>query len=112
MALVLAGQVAGLRGLTAALEDALSSSLCSCNPLTEEAFVAFQRIDFMRQSLKDIESLLTRFGPNLRWESENEITQTAFSSVVDMGGSIDPLFKKHASEKATGEDDSGDLDLW
>jgi hypothetical protein len=113
LATVLAGQVSGLQGMTAGLEEALSASLCSCNPLTEAAFVTFQRIDYMRQSLKDIEGLLLEFGPNLGWLDKSIITKEAFSRSVDMADSINPMLKREVGTQVDEpSSQAGDLDLW
>lgn len=113
LASVLAGQVSGLRGMTSGLEEALSASLCACNPLTEEAFVTFQRIDYMRQSLKDIEGLLLEFGPNLDWLDRSTITREAFSRSVDMADSINSILTGTKDEAAPEPpSESGELDLW
>ncbi|QOL80208.1 hypothetical protein [Pseudooceanicola spongiae] len=113
LATVLAGQVSGLQGMTAGLEEALSASLCSCNPLTEAAFVTFQRIDYMRQSLKDIEGLLLEFGPNLGWLDKSIITKEAFSRSVDMADSISPMLKREVGAPVDEpSSQAGDLDLW
>tara|TARA_R110000737_G_scaffold253905_1_gene263257 strand:+ start:366 stop:776 length:411 start_codon:yes stop_codon:yes gene_type:complete len=113
LATVLAGQVSGLQGMTAGLEEALSASLCSCNPLTEAAFVTFQRIDYMRQSLKDIKGLLLEFGPNLGWLDKSIITKEAFSRSVDMADSINPMLKREVSTQVDEPSSkAGELDLW
>lgn len=115
LAEILAGQVAGLRGLTSGLEEALSASLCTCKPLTEDAFLTLQRIDYMRQALKDLEGILQRFGPSLDWADGHGVTHEALHASVDMGDSIKPILK--ASKNRSKEEDTpthgaGDLDLW
>ncbi|MBR9762935.1 MAG: hypothetical protein GYB53_05240 [Rhodobacteraceae bacterium] len=115
LAEILAGQVAGLRGLTTGLEEALSASLCTCKPLTEDAFLTLQRIDYMRQALKDLEGILQRFGPSLDWSDGHGLTHEALNASVDMGDSIKPILK--ASKNPPQLDDtpshgSGELDLW
>ena len=113
LASVLAGQVSGLQGMTSGLEEALSASLCSCNPLTEAAFVTFQRIDYMRQSLKDIEGLLLEFGPNLDWLDRSAITREAFSRSVDMAASITPMLGGTTTPPPPDPNsEAGELDLW
>ncbi|WP_010141366.1 hypothetical protein [Oceanicola sp. S124] len=114
LAEILAGQVAGLRGLTSGLEDALSASLCSCKPLTEEAFLTLQRIDYMRQALKDLEGILQRFGPSLDWAEGQGLTHAALQDSVDMGDSIKPILKASSIQAGdeTSSHDAGDLDLW
>ncbi|QPM89582.1 hypothetical protein [Pseudooceanicola algae] len=116
MVSVLVTQVGSLRGLTAGLEEALSSSLCSCSPLSEEAFVTFQRIDYMRQALKDIEGLLSQVGPNLNWSDPDAITWEALASSVDMEDSIQGFAKEGSPpilrDKPKVEPDAGEPDLW
>lgn len=117
LAEILAGQVAGLRGLTTGLEAALSASLCTCKPLTEDAFLTLQRIDYMRQSLKDLEGLLLRFGPSLGWVSGHRVTHAALQESVDMDDSIQPILKaskrgRAEPEPSTPTHGAGDLDLW
>ena len=119
LAEILAGQVAGLRALTTGLEDALSASLCTCKPLAEDAVLNLQRIDYMRQALKDLEGILLRFGPALGWAEGQRMTHSALQETVDMKESIAPILT--ASKKGTrhtGAEDhppshgAGDLDLW
>ncbi|NIZ09896.1 hypothetical protein HCZ97_10670 [Pseudooceanicola sp. HF7] len=119
MVTVLAGQVSNLRGLTTGLEEALSSSLCSCSPLTEGAFVTFQRIDYLRQALKDIEGLLNQFGPNMDWRNKDAITYDAFAQSVDMGDSIEgfvgkgrPPQLRDMAPPPEPDTDAGEPDLW
>lgn len=119
LAEILAGQVSGLRSLTTGLEDALSASLCSCKPLTEDAFLTLQRIDYMRQALKDLEGILLRFGPALDWSEGHRMTHQALNESVDMGDSIKPILKaagQRAGTRSTEEEPpshgAGDLDLW
>ncbi|MGI3164911.1 hypothetical protein [Pseudooceanicola sp. 200-1SW] len=118
LAEILAGQVAGLRGLTTGLEEALSAALCTCKPLSEDAFLTLQRIDYMRQSLKDIEGILLRFGPALDWVEGHRLTHAALRDTVDMNESITPILKASKSRSGTQTEEAppshgaGDLDLW
>ncbi|MBT9383250.1 hypothetical protein KM176_05205 [Pseudooceanicola sp. CBS1P-1] len=114
MAEVLAGQLSSLRGLTAGLEDALSASLCSCKPLTEDAFLSFQRIDYMRQSLRDMERMLAEFGPSFTWKPDSKISRSRLEASVDMGDSIAVLLGEPPPglDPPAEEDDAGTPDLW
>lgn len=114
LAEILAGQAAGLRDLTIGLEETLSASLCTCKPLSEDAFLTLQRIDYMRQALKDIEGLLLRFGPKLDWATGAAVTHDALRDSVDMRDSITPTRPPTGSTPEAPPQDAtpGELDLW
>ncbi|MGH1459232.1 MAG: hypothetical protein ACRBBT_10050 [Paracoccaceae bacterium] len=85
---VLAGQVKTLRTITIALENALSTSLCNCNPLDGEALQSFQRVDFLRQSLQDIEAILLYVSEHMSWHADSSVTVDGLLRSVHMRDSL------------------------
>ncbi|PYC48246.1 hypothetical protein DI396_04400 [Litorivita pollutaquae] len=85
---VLAGKVNTLHGITSALEDALSVSLCECSPMTRESAQSFQRVDFLRQSLQDIESILLYVSQHMSWHEDSSVTVDGLLHAVNMRDSL------------------------
>ena len=88
---VLGEQVSTLHELASDLEASLSETLSASDKLSTEAFRTIQRVDYMRQSLKDIGAILTHVGQDLRWTDGHEIRLDALHEIVDMRESLGSL---------------------
>lgn len=111
---VLAGQVNTLHDLAVKIEGAMSSALCTCNPLPVETLRTLQRVDYMRQSLKDIETILTNSSRHLDWHEDSFVTHEVLRDSVLMEGSMDGISTPASAQTGTAnvspsEDDD---DLW
>jgi len=111
---VIAGQIGTLHDLAVNLEGAMSTALCTCNPLPVETLRTLQRVDYMRQSLKDIETILNNSSTHLDWHEDSFVTHEVLRESVLMEGSlvgIDPPEGLSANDAGTpsNEDES---DLW
>ncbi|MDQ7070677.1 MAG: hypothetical protein Q9M48_08070 [Rhodobacterales bacterium] len=88
---VLAGQVETLHDLAIQIEGAMSSALCTCNPLPNETLRTLQRVDYMRQSLKDIETILMNSSTHLDWHEDSFVTHEVLRESVLMEGSLEGI---------------------
>ena len=86
-----ADQVTQLHNLTIELETSLSETLGVHDTLTAESFKAIQRVDYLRQSLKDISAIMALAGTNIQWLPGLEIRIDALLDIVDMRDSLGAL---------------------
>ncbi|WP_375186142.1 hypothetical protein [Pseudooceanicola sp.] len=84
-----------LHELTRDLEASLSDTLSASDKLSTEAFRTIQRVDYLRQSLKDIGAILTHVGEDLRWTEGHEIHLDTLQEIVDMRESLGSLHEVH-----------------
>jgi len=91
---VLAGQVETLHDLAIQIEGAMSAALCTCNPLPNETLRTLQRVDYMRQSLKDIETILMNSSTHLDWHEDSFVTHEVLRESVLMEGSLEGIDPK------------------
>lgn len=88
---VLGEQVATLYDIAQELETSLSDTLSAADELSADAFRTIQRIDYMRQSLKDIGAILSFAGPDMQWQSDKAIRIDTLHDIVDMRDSLGAL---------------------
>lgn len=101
---VICEQVSVLHGVSTMLEATLAQELSQAEPLTPEGLRSLQRLDFMRQSLKDIEVILTTVAPGLAWQPGYVPREERLRAAVSMHASVDSFF----SPRSTRHSASGD----
>lgn len=89
---VVGEQLAVLHTLAQDLETSLSETLSTSDKLSAEAFRTIQRVDYLRQSLKDIGAILTHVGQDLCWLKGKEIRIDTLHDIVDMRESLGTLY--------------------
>ena len=109
---VIAGQVATLHGLSLSLESSMSQSMCTCEPLGQAQIQMLQRVDFLRQSLRDIDAILNFIGPRLAWIGQEAPKAEDLIEAVDMRESLTGLVSTPAAAPAPQPSDAGVPDLW
>lgn len=88
---VLGEQVGALYSLAQELEASLSETLSVTERLSSDAFRTIQRVDYLRQSLKDIGAIMTHIGDGVEWAEGSEVRLNELHSLVDMRDSLDGL---------------------
>ncbi|WP_136635685.1 hypothetical protein [Pseudooceanicola onchidii] len=91
---VLGEQVSTLHGLAHELERSLSETLSATDRLSAEAFRTLQRLDYLRQSLKDIGAVMSHVGEKLSWTEGREVHLDSLHELVDMRESLEGLVPK------------------
>lgn len=109
---VVAGQVATLHGLSLSLESSMSQSICTCEPLGEAQIQMLQRVDFLRQSLKDIDAILQYVGPLVSWKSGPNPSAIPLVHAVEMRESLKGIVDTTPDTKPAAPTEAGTLDLW
>lgn len=109
---VIAGQVATLHGLSLSLESSMSQSMCTCEPLGQAQIQMLQRVDFLRQSLRDIDAILNFIGPRLAWIGQEAPKAEDLIEAVDMRESLTGLVSTPAATPPPQPSDAGVPDLW
>jgi hypothetical protein len=109
---VIAGQVATLHGLSLSLESSMSQSMCTCEPLGQAQIQMLQRVDFLRQSLRDIDAILNFIGPRLAWGGHEAPKAEDLIEAVDMRESLTGLVSTPATSPPPQPSDAGVPDLW
>lgn len=102
---VLAGQLSSLHSLVVGLENSVSQNICACNGLSDSAIHTMQRVDYLRQSLKDIAALLTHVGPSMDWKLDTHITAETLRDLVDMQDSLRGIVKPPNPSKTVPQHD-------
>lgn len=102
---VLCGQILTLETLALTLESTLADTICECQAVAPETIHTLQRVDFLRQSLKDVAGMLTLLGPNLAWVTGRQVSYDVLRSVVDMHGSVDGM----RQDEQSASDEDGDI---
>ncbi|MGR3413770.1 MAG: hypothetical protein ACU0BC_18365 [Pseudooceanicola nanhaiensis] len=82
-------QMASILTLTENLERTLGSSLCECHDINSDLIRSLQSADFIRQSVKDIGSILTEISPHLSWIDDKGLPIDRLRKCVDMRMSLD-----------------------
>jgi hypothetical protein len=88
---VLHTRTKALYQLSQELEDTLSETLTGLNNLSPKSVKSMQRIDYLRQSLKDMTALLGHIEPEVCWRDGQKITQADLQDLVDMRDSLGDL---------------------
>ena len=109
---VIAGQVATLHGLSLSLESSMSQSMCTCEPLGQAQIQMLQRVDFLRQSLRDIDAILNFIGPRLAWIGQEAPKAEDVIEAVDMRESLTGLVSTPTTAPPPQTSDAGVPDLW
>ena len=85
---VLSEQINTLHALARSLEASMSEALSNSEKLSTDAFRTIQRVDYLRQSLKDIGAIMAHIGGGVRWEDGQEVRITDLLDIVDMRESL------------------------
>ena len=102
---VLAGQLSSLHNLVLSLENSVSQNICACNGLSESAIQTMQSVDYLRQSLKDIATLMTHLGPSMDWKLDTHVTAETLRDLVDMQDSLRGIVQPRNSTKPVPQHD-------
>lgn len=89
MICVIAGQLTTLETIALTLENTLMAETCDCAPISTDAMHRYQRLDYMRQSLKDMNAILTLIAPRLEWRDGGAPSHASLRAVIDMQGSLE-----------------------
>lgn len=88
---VLHTRTQALYQLSQELEETLSETLNSLEYLSPKSVKSMQRVDYLRQSLKDMSALLGHIGPEVCWMPGQNITCADLQDLVDMRDSLGDL---------------------
>lgn len=97
-------QMASVVALTEALERSLGGSICDCQEINPELIQSLQSADFIRQSVRDIRSILVEVAPRLSWRDGIALSLSELRQTVDMWSSLerddpDPRPGNHAEQE-------------
>lgn len=82
-------QMASILTLTENLERTLGGSLCGCHETNPDLIRSLQSADFIRQSVKDIGSIMAEISPHLSWIDGKGLSIERLRSCVDMRSSLE-----------------------
>ena len=88
---VLHTRTQALYQLSQELEETLSETLNGLEYLSPKSVKSMQRVDYLRQSLKDMSALLGHIGPEVCWTPGQNITCADLQDLVDMRDSLGDL---------------------
>ncbi|MCA0921667.1 hypothetical protein [Pseudooceanicola nanhaiensis] len=104
-AAVLCEQISVLHDVSIMLEATLAAEVLEAEPLPPESLRSLQRLDFLRQSLKDLEVILKTVSPGLDWKTDYAPDEGELRHAVSMHASVDQIFPQQPSRSADKQDD-------
>ncbi len=102
----LAGRVSALESLALALESTIGETICSCSEVAPETIHSLQRIDFLRQSLRDVALMLETVAPRLDWREGQAMSLGDLRAKTDLAVTLASL---HQESPSPSEEDH---DIW
>ncbi len=95
----LSSQVSALHAIVIGLETLVSEKVTSNDRLTESSIQMVQKIDFLRQSLKDVSAILKHIGPSLTWQDGQSVDTEQLLQLVDMQKSVHGLLQTEEDKR-------------
>ena len=102
---VIAGQIGSLETLTVTLEHAVAAAIQVAGTIPDDAIQNIQRLDFLRQGLRDAGALVDLVGPRVAWKDDAALSVNDLKRTVHMRGSLADLVPEIDSDA----DDDGIL---